>query len=180
MSTCQRARRDGRDCTQPSGTGDCGRHGPPAAPAAPAGAVVAATVTTDPFGPPPSDTVSRDDLAASLAARITADGGSVTVDVLDDDFERIAADGGFMDGRPVRFMPGAASQCHRNTAALHDAGIARIATGYAQSDNGGWVQHSWGVDVDDGTIIETTVPRARYFGIVLTDDEAAEFVFFNA
>jgi hypothetical protein len=139
-----------------------------------------ATVSADPFGPPASDMVSRDALAASLAARITADGGTVTVDTLDGDFVRIAVDGGFMDDRPVRFMPGAASQCHRNTADLHDAGLARIATGYAQSDNGGWVQHSWGVDVNDGTIIETTVPRTRYFGIVLTDDEAAEFVFFNA
>ncbi|AXV10056.1 hypothetical protein DVS28_b0286 (plasmid) [Euzebya pacifica] len=51
---------------------------------------------------------------------------------------------------------------------------------HAQSDNGGWLQHSWGIDRSDGTIVETAVPRSRYFGVVLTDEEAAEFRFWNA
>ena len=186
MSTCGRNRRDGRPCTQPSATGDCGRHT--------GGGVAVATrpvsvTTTDPFATmavshdraaaKEAAQAERERLGAALAERITAEGGQVHVDIYDDDLARLVADGAFMDGRQVRFMPGAASQCHRNTADLHDAGIARIATGYAQSGNGGWVQHSWGIDPADGAIIETTVARSRYFGIVLTDDEAGEFVFMN-
>ena len=51
-------------------------------------------------------------------------------------------------------------------------------TGYALSDDGLWRQHSWGLLTDD-RVVETTVARLRYFGAILTDPAAAEFVLAN-
>ena len=74
-------------------------------------------------------------------------------------------------------------QCHRNTAALWLAGkLDAIGTGYCLSysdwnNDGkqvlGWCRHSWGIV--KGTILETTMTRDKYFGIVIDGDEADEF-----
>ena len=45
--------------------------------------------------------------------------------------------------------------------------IPSIGTGYALSDDDLWRQHSWGVAVD-GVVVETTVEREIYVGIVLS------------
>jgi hypothetical protein len=55
---------------------------------------------------------------------------------------------------------------------LVSSGQIAIATGYALS-GGLWRQHSWGLEGD--RVIEPTAPREKYFGFVLTEDEAAWF-----
>ena len=69
------------------------------------------------------------------------------------------------------------SRCHSNIAfmwsSLKDEGF-QIVTGWAltKSDNR-WRQHTWGLTNDK--ITETTVKRSKYFGVILTDDEAKQF-----
>lgn len=71
------------------------------------------------------------------------------------------------------------SQCHRNSYNIYldnpDDNI--LATGYALSDNGMWRQHSWVVKKGkkNNEIIETTVERVLYFGIVLNKTESNIF-----
>ena len=82
---------------------------------------------------------------------------------------------------PARLLrrPGRSSGCHGNAAAEWlKCDDLRIVTGYALSDDGLWRQHSWGLLTDD-RVVETTVARLRYFGAILTDPAAAEFVLAN-
>jgi hypothetical protein len=68
-------------------------------------------------------------------------------------------------------------KCHQNVARVwsnkHQSVIG-IATGYALSEDGLWRQHSWGV-LREG-ILETTVPRVKYFGLLLQGGDADFFV----
>jgi hypothetical protein len=50
---------------------------------------------------------------------------------------------------------------------IETRGGIRIAFGYALAPDGLWRQHSWGVDAEDGRIVETTVRRVCYYGFVL-------------
>jgi hypothetical protein len=43
---------------------------------------------------------------------------------------------------------------------VQSVGEVRIASGYALSSDGLWRQHSWGMDVADGRILETTAGSA--------------------
>ncbi len=79
---------------------------------------------------------------------------------------------------PVRMKRGEPHGCHGNSAGLwgEDVRRHRLVTGYGLS-GGRWVQHSW--VLGDRVIYETTIRFERYFGAVLTDDEAAHFWFAN-
>ena len=66
--------------------------------------------------------------------------------------------------------------CHENIAELWlkpGAGLTAIGTGYALSEDGLWRQHSWGMRNDQ--IVETTAERVKYFGRILTGNEADAF-----
>ncbi|WP_164711053.1 GNAT family N-acetyltransferase [Euzebya pacifica] len=72
MSTCRGTTTTGAACTQPSTTGDCGRHTTATvttAAAAPTGAAVAAT---DPFGGTPATTGKWGEFAPSVPDRLSA------------------------------------------------------------------------------------------------------------
>jgi hypothetical protein len=73
------------------------------------------------------------------------------------------------------------SECHCNAASLwyESRGCIRIATGYALSDSGLWMPHSWGIEA--GQIVETTSSQwLSYFGVELSGEEALKFMFANA
>jgi len=75
----------------------------------------------------------------------------------------------------------ARSACHRNVAKLWLAKpgkLSAIGTGYALSDDGLWRQHSWGLRAD-GRIVETTIARQKYFGLMLRDRDAEVFAACN-
>lgn len=67
------------------------------------------------------------------------------------------------------------SKCHDNTMnwyeSLGDKNSAYVCTGYCLSDDGLWRGHSWGLA--NGKIVETTVARKIYFGLMYKPDEAS-------
>jgi hypothetical protein len=84
--------------------------------------------------------------------------------------------GGFVQAGAVVVKKGRVSRCHENIAGIwrqRRHGIVGIGTGYALSDDGLWRQHSWGV-LREG-VLETTVERTKYFGLVLQGDRARVF-----
>jgi len=71
------------------------------------------------------------------------------------------------------------NNCHLNAAKLwkerkKGSGLIGIGTGYALSDDGLWGGHSWALT--KGGIIETTLPRVKYFGVAFTGEGADLFV----
>jgi hypothetical protein len=68
------------------------------------------------------------------------------------------------------------SSCHENSSLLvyQDKAVA-IGTGYAYIKGDEWVEHSWGIDAK-GKILETTMPRDKYFGVVLKGAALKDFV----
>jgi hypothetical protein len=80
---------------------------------------------------------------------------------------------GFVMAGSVQRVTMEESRCHQNAARVWSEkyqGIVAIGTGYALSEDGLWRQHSWGV-LREG-ILETTVPRAKYFGLLLQGGDA--------
>lgn len=72
---------------------------------------------------------------------------------------------------PVRVNEMKSSNCHQNSAKLWRDEGARVATGLGLTKKDGlWRLHTWAVK--DGTIIETTVPRNVYYGVVLSDKKS--------
>lgn len=67
----------------------------------------------------------------------------------------------------ILFEPGEPSSCHDNVGALYsEEKIDAMVTGFALSDDNLWRYHSWGLRGDK--IIETTVKRLAYWGVVFT------------
>lgn len=79
------------------------------------------------------------------------------------------------DGKRASLWGGIPCECHRNAAWLYKHEGLKIVTGYAMSDDGIWRQHSWALE-SHRRLIETTVGRVVYYGYVLTQEEAKEFV----
>lgn len=97
----------------------------------------------------------------------------------DTEADRLVDDGTLVDGDTAVVEPMGARECHRNAARLWATRPGTgIGTGYCLDRDGLWRQHSWAV-TPAGGVVETTSPRHAYFGVVLDDDEAAEFALFN-
>jgi len=76
---------------------------------------------------------------------------------------------------------GQMNACHQTAARMYEgmAEYYQIATGYALSNDGLWRQHSWVCcrPPSRGGLYEPTpIKRERYYGFLLSDDEASEFV----
>jgi hypothetical protein len=114
-------------------------------------------------------------------------GDAVCLPVLEEDFHKIMERGQAWLGERAILKRGQPSQCHFNSAALWDANrtlahsTMHIATGYALSPDGMWRQHSWCVWEKPRSlrIVETTEPRAAYYGFVMLPKEAEQFLFDN-
>jgi hypothetical protein len=80
------------------------------------------------------------------------------------------------DGSSAILLPGEPRGCHAKTVDLLCKGeIASFVSGWALPDDGGWLEHSWGLSAD-AKIVETTVVQSVYFGRVWRRDRvAAEF-----
>lgn len=167
---CQGRAKSGQPCGQRAWSGNCGRHD--TATIAPAAQETVLRPVPDPMAADPAPHLV-------LQQRIAAMGGTVHVDPLDEHTGILLERGRAFDGHDVEFVDGLPSQCHYNAARLHQNHGLRVVTGYAQSEGGGWVCHSWGLTAG-GTVVETTVARVRYFGVELDPDEAADFCFWNA
>jgi hypothetical protein len=112
-----------------------------------------------------------------LRGKLLAVGGEEVVPAPEPDLQLLLSRGREMKGR-VKMMKGSPSRCHQNVANMVDDGFEMSpATGWVQDDDL-WRQHSWGV-LGDGTIVETTQKRDKYWGVILEGDEASEFCALN-
>ena len=87
---------------------------------------------------------------------------------------------GFVMAGPVVQRTMKKSDCHRNVAeiwAKRQDELVGIGTGYSLSDDGLWREHSWGVRREG--ILETTVSRVKYFGVLLQHGDADSFAVAN-
>lgn len=92
----------------------------------------------------------------------------------------LLVEAGFVMAGPVFRRIMRESGCHRNVAEIWTSRrreIVGIGTGYCLSDDGLWRQHSWGIRREG--ILETTVPRVKYFGVLLQQGDADMFSLAN-
>lgn len=115
-----------------------------------------------------------------LEQRLIALGGICLVYRHEPDLELLLRRGKAFS-EPVELVSGEPHQCHLNVAQFwreHREDCA-IVTGYALSEDGLWRQHSWLRQEDLATgqshLLETTISRVAYFGVVLTETEAEKF-----
>ena len=90
------------------------------------------------------------------------------------DLERLISSGIVINGE-VEVVSMEDNSCHLNVANLwREAGRANfgIGTGYGLNKDL-WRQHTWAMDAD--TIIETTVRREAYFGVLYFGKDAEAF-----
>ena len=82
---------------------------------------------------------------------------------------------------PSELIPGESGQCHLNVAQIWNEHKEEfvIVTGYTLSEDSLWRQHSWLMreqpTAKQYRLIETTIKRVKYFGVILTEAEARSF-----
>lgn len=112
---------------------------------------------------------------------LTFGGEEVCLPRTEDDLDAIESDSQFWYGHNVMLRKGQPSHCHQNIACqyLGNPKHLKICTGYALTDDGIWRQHTWGLftyKTKPDLIVESTIPRLAYYGVVLTDEQAKQFV----
>lgn len=91
-------------------------------------------------------------------------------DISSEEVERLLTRGQFWLGSKADFNKMEAINCHGNSVCLMEEGLGEVVNGYALSPDGLWRNHSWLLQ-PNGRLIETTVRRKAYFGVVLTRQE---------
>jgi ribosomal protein S18 acetylase RimI-like enzyme/8-oxo-dGTP pyrophosphatase MutT (NUDIX family) len=121
------------------------------------------------------DNVTRPDIQ-NLRSRLLSYGGEEALITFPDDtsFEvgRLLQRGKFWLGNKAVLKKMQACRCHENSVHLVMEGKGELVNGYALSLDGLWRPHSW-VLTSNG-LIETTVKRMAYYGVVLTQAEIAK------
>jgi hypothetical protein len=95
-----------------------------------------------------------------------------TSDIPSDEITRLMTRGEFWTGSKADFNKMRAINCHGNSVCLMEKGLGEVVNGYALSQDGMWRNHSWLLQ-SNGRLIETTVRRKAYFGVVLSREEVA-------
>jgi hypothetical protein len=113
-----------------------------------------------------------------LCSHLLRSGGErVVVPFEDVEFCEILVDiGKVISYKKLQTKHGEERECHRNSASLWLSNKTKynIATGFGLSDDGIWRRHSW-IITFGGNLIETTIAREVYFGMVLNDEAAKMF-----
>jgi hypothetical protein len=115
-----------------------------------------------------------------LEQKLLALGGTRMIYRYEPDLALLLRRGELFD-EPTEVVPGDPGQCHLNVARLwhEQRETLAIVTGYALSANGIWRQHSWlrrkNPASEETRLIETTMKRVKYFGVLLTEAEAEAF-----
>ena len=106
-------------------------------------------------------------------------GDETCLPITDDFSELILEYGQFWIGYNVRTIKGEPCHCHDNVCDVwqEHKDEYRICTGYGLSPDGMWRRHSWLIHMKprSNQIIETTVSRIVYFGVVLTYEQCEKF-----
>lgn len=102
-------------------------------------------------------------------------GGENVVPCHEDNLQELLVDGAIINPAETQLKELRDSQCHYNAALLYrnENSVTKIGTGWALTDDGLWRQHSWAMK--DDTLVETTVSRTKYYGILLSGSRAEEF-----
>lgn len=111
-----------------------------------------------------------------LRKKLLSISGDEMVPSKEQDLDKIISRGDKIDTHNIIFVEGRTNECHENSALLYknNDSVTEIGTGWALSDDGLWRQHSWAMRGSE--LIETTVERSVYYGILLKNNEAQEFV----
>lgn len=122
------------------------------------------------------DWQQEDPALVELRNRLLSIGGTEVVPTHERDSERLVKNGTQLTTTETIQWKMESSQCHRNAANLYrsEPSVTEIGTGWALSDDGLWRQHSWAMRGDE--LVETTVSREVYFGILLDKDDADAFI----
>jgi hypothetical protein len=103
----------------------------------------------------------------TLKAVLLSLGGQHVSDHDLDDLSGIVRHGGHVEYRNVEVWLGHAGECHKNSLErVKQLPDLALWTGFALMPDDVWVRHSWLMD-GGGTLVETTVEGAVYFGHVL-------------
>lgn len=110
-----------------------------------------------------------------LKKRLFEVGGEAVIaqGITKQEFKAMIREGEFVDGSGAKLWKQRAGDCHGNVEQTYkqykDKGKADKfvpMTGFALSEDGAWRYHSWLYDNDLEKIVETTVERLVYFGVV--------------
>lgn len=114
-------------------------------------------------------------LYIKLRSELLNIGGDNVVPSYEPDLRKMVERGSIIKPIEIIHSEMRSSKCHQNSAWLYrnDESITSIGTGWALSDDGLWRQHSWAHRGDE--IVETTVKREKYFGLILEGEDAEEF-----
>jgi hypothetical protein len=123
--------------------------------------------------------IEHDPRIAELQERLLKFGGEAGAWVPDSPWmDALLARGTLFSGES-RSGKGQISNCHFNAARLWAGARThrQLVTGYALSEDGCWRRHTWVLDPVKGKppLVETTIPRLLYFGVILTPEEAEYF-----
>jgi len=109
-----------------------------------------------------------------LQDKLMSVGGDIVCLQKEPDLEMLLARGIVTEGKTVlkKMTP---CHCHANVATLWSRfePKVKIVTGWGLSEDGIWRQHTWALR--GTTILETTEARTKYFGVILTPEEANKF-----
>jgi len=117
-----------------------------------------------------------------LKKKLLGINGDFVVLYPDEDATKIVKKGELFKGYKPKLKRMNPIQCHSNVAELwsrpeYGKRKCEIATGYGLTgDDGLWRSHSWLVCEDKKELVETTVPRKKYFGVRLNKTEAQQFL----
>lgn len=111
-----------------------------------------------------------------LRQKLLSISGDEVVPSKEPDLDKMSNRGKVIKPHNVIYMDGRSNHCHENSAYLYrdNPSVTEIGTGWALSDDGLWRQHSWAMRGSE--LVETTVKRTKYYGVLLSDKEAEEFV----
>jgi hypothetical protein len=114
-----------------------------------------------------------------LQARLLAMGGEAAVFGVAPRLIELLLERGVVFPGEWRLYRRSSGRCHYNSARLWAAQpeLRQLATGFALGDDGCWRPHSWVLQPAKGKppVIETTIKRLLYYGLVLTPEEAEPF-----
>lgn len=121
-----------------------------------------------PGGKPPSREITL--YTNVLCCMLLRHGGTNVVVPFNEqeDSKLLAYYGNVVDSENPKLVSGEQSNCHGNSFCLWFKHSSKymLMTGYALTEDGLWRRHSWVMEGDQ--LIETTMVRNKYFGVLLT------------